>query len=48
MLSSEQYIINSRYCGNLLWQSGLTPQLPVPIFILPYVSNNTEYVNPIL
>ena len=22
---AEQYIINSRYCGNLLWQSGLTP-----------------------
>ena len=21
---AEQYIINSRYCGNLLWQSGLT------------------------
>jgi hypothetical protein len=24
MSHAEQYIINSRYCGNLLWQSGLT------------------------
>ena len=26
---AEQYIINSRYCGNLLWQPGLTLQPPV-------------------
>ena len=30
---AEQYVTNSRYCGNLLWQSSLTLQPPDGVYV---------------